>query len=57
MSHLSNLIEKLQKSDAQAALVTSEVNQQYLTGFDFSGVPISVTSRRLARRSVMSLRF
>ena len=43
MSHLSNLIEKLQKSDAQAALVTSEVNQQYLTGFDFSDGYVLVT--------------
>ena len=43
MSHLSNLIEKLQAADAQAVLVTSEVNQQYLTGFDFSDGYVLVT--------------
>ena len=43
MSHLSKLIEKLKVSDAQAILVTSEVNQQYLTGFDFSDGYVLVT--------------
>ena len=43
MSHLSKLIEKLRESDAQAVLVTSEVNQQYLTGFDFSDGYVLVT--------------
>ena len=43
MSHLSNLLVKLKESDAQAILVTSEVSQQYLTGFDFSDGYVLVT--------------
>ncbi len=44
MSHLSNLIEKLKASDADAILVSSEVNQLYLTRFDFSDGFVLVTA-------------
>ena len=46
MSHLSNLVKKLKESDAQALLVTSEVNQQYLSGFDYTDGYILVTENK-----------
>ena len=46
MSHLSKLVEKLKESDAQALLVTSEVNQQYLSGFEYTDGYILVTENK-----------
>lgn len=43
MTHLNRLLEKMKVGEVQAMLVTSEVNQQYLTGFDFTDGYVLVT--------------
>ena len=46
MSHLSRMIAKMQKDGAEAAIVTSEINQRYLTGFPFTDGYVVVTPKK-----------
>ena len=43
MSHLNKLIEALRRSEADAIIVSSEVNQRYLTSFAFTDGYVLVT--------------
>ena len=43
MSHLSRMIEAMKAAQMEAAIVTSEINQRYLTGFAFTDGYVVVT--------------
>ena len=46
MSHLNKLIEALRRSEADAIIVSSEVNQRYLTSFAFTDGYVLVTREK-----------
>ena len=46
MSRLTRMIEKMKETGMEAALVTSEINQRYLTGFAFTDGYVLVTPVR-----------
>ena len=43
MSHLSRMIEAMKAADMEAVIVTSEINQRYLTGFAYTDGYVVVT--------------
>lgn len=46
MSRLTRMIEKMRESGLEAVLVTSEINQRYLTGFAFTDGYVLVTPKQ-----------
>ena len=42
MSHLSRMIDAMKRADMEAVIVTSEINQRYLTGFAFTDGAVMV---------------
>ncbi len=46
MSHLSKMIAAMQQDGMEAAIVTSEINQRYLTGFSFTDGYVVVTPKK-----------
>ena len=46
MSHLSRMIEAMQKAQMEAVVVTSEINQRYLTGFAYTDGYVVVTPKK-----------
>ncbi len=46
MSHLSRMITAMQQTGMEAAIVTSEINQRYLTGFAFTDGLVVVTPKQ-----------
>ena len=46
MSHLSRMIEAMQKAQMEAVVVTSENNQRYLTGFAYTDGYVVVTPKK-----------
>ena len=46
MSHLSRMIEAMKAEGMEAAIVTSEVNQRYLTGFAYTDGYAVVTQKK-----------
>ena len=43
MSHVSRMIEAMKAADMEAVIVTSEINQRYLTGFAYTDGYVVVT--------------
>lgn len=46
MSHLTRLKEEMKKRGVDAVIITSEINQRYLTGFDYTDGLVVVTDKR-----------
>ena len=46
MSHLSRMIEAMKTADLEAVIVTSEINQRYLTGFAYTDGYVVVTPKK-----------
>ena len=46
MSHLSRMIDAMKGADLEAVVVTSEINQRYLTGFAFTDGYVVVTPKQ-----------
>ena len=46
MSHLSRKIDAMKRADMEAVIVTSEINQRYLTGFAFTDGYVVVTPKK-----------
>ena len=48
MSHLSRMIEAMKAADMEAVIVTSEINQRYLTGFAYTDGYVLIANRDYA---------